>query len=125
MIKEQFEADLDLDFYLSRNRVYAFRSCKIDIDVDFERVGIYFGTIEKDGLRLSIEGSFIVGKVAKKNVLELKDSEAVKWLKGENLKVEKSDGYWIVKWGKYFLGCGKVSKGILKNYIPKDRRISD
>lgn len=106
---------------MSGNRIYAFKGC--DLRLDFERIGLYFGTLEKDGLRLSIEGSFIVGKLAKKNVLELKDDDAIRWLKGEDVEVDEVDGYWIVKWGRYFLGCGKVSKGILKNYVPKDRRI--
>ncbi len=104
-----------------KNRIYAFRQCNLELDK--KREGIYFGTLEKDGLRLSIEGSFLVGKYAKKNVLEVDESTAMKWLSGEDIAAEV-EGYWIVKWGEYFLGCGKGNGKVLRNYVPKDRRVT-
>lgn len=122
LIKNQFDADLDLEFYVTSKRVYAFKGC--DLGLKFARKGVHFGTLEKDGLRLSIEGSFIVGKIAKKNVLEVDDESAIKWLRGEDLEVSRGlQGYYIVKWREYFLGCGRASNGRLRNYVPKDRRI--
>ncbi|MCS7097532.1 MAG: hypothetical protein NZ922_00910 [Candidatus Methanomethyliaceae archaeon] len=122
-MKTQFYADVDLEFYITSRRVYAFKGCNLELN--FVRMGIHFGTLEEDGLRLSIEGSFIVGKVAKKNIIELSDEDAIKWLKGENLEVNKElKGYYIIKWMEYFLGCGKALNGKLINFVPKDRRIS-
>jgi NOL1/NOP2/fmu family ribosome biogenesis protein len=127
LIKEQFGVDLEeleLKFYIGgKGRVYAYRECEFD-DIAKHK-GIYFGTLERDGLRLSIEGSFIVGKLARKNVIELDDLLALKWLSGEDIETNVY-GYHIVKWkGKdYFLGCGKGNGRILRNFVPKDRRIN-
>ncbi len=120
-MKEQFDADLDLEFLIrGKKRVFAFKRCDAGIKKVFE--GIYFGKIEKDGLRLSIEGSFIVGKVAKKGIVELSEEEAMKWLKGEDL-IKEFKGYCILKWGEYFLGCGKGNGKKILNFVPKDRRL--
>lgn len=85
-------------------------------------MGIYFGKIERDGIRLSIEGSFIVGKVAKKGVIELAEEDAIRWMSGEDIEA-KVKGYCILKWGQYYLGCGKGNGKVVKNYVPKDRRL--
>lgn len=122
MLLKQFGAEIDLEFYMGgKNRIYALKDCKIEVG-EVHR-GIYFGTLEKDGLRLSIEGSFIVGKVAEKGVLEIDEEKAIRWLKGEDIECSVR-GYWIVKWGEYFLGCGKGNGKILRNYVPKDRRLT-
>ncbi len=120
-MRNQFGADVNLQFFISgKGRVYAYK--------DFEcplkgRTGIYFGKIEKDGLRLSIEGSFIVGKLAKKSVLEVDDEKAFRWMSGENIEASVK-GFCILKWGQYFLGCGKGDGKVVKNYVPKDRRVN-
>ena len=128
-LREQFgvsENDLDLEFVGKENgKVYAKRAdCKrVEIKMHRHYNGLYFGKLCKDGLRLSIEGSFIVGKFAKKNIIELDEEDAIKWMSGENLNIE-AEGYVILKWGPYFLGCGKGDGKSIKNYVPKDRRLS-
>lgn len=85
-------------------------------------IGLYIMKEEKDGIRLSIEGSQLIGSRAKKNVLVLDDYKG--WLMGKNVDVDtKLKGYVIVKCGDDFVGCGKVIDGKLLNYIPKSRRI--
>ncbi len=114
--------DLGLEFEeRGKKRIYAFKSCGIEVPT--YHYGLYFGTIEKEGIRLSIEGSFIVGRLAKKNVIEVDDETAKKWMSGEDLELPVK-GYIILKWRKFFLGCGKGNGKIVKNYVPKERRIS-
>lgn len=123
LLKEQFDAEIpvDLRFYMGgKNRIYAYKYC--DFSEMALREGIYFGSLERDGIRLSIEGSQIVGKYARKNVLEIDEESFRRWMLGEDLKVEV-EGYWIVKWGNYFAGCGKGNGRFLKNFVPKERRI--
>jgi len=124
MLKEQFGVDVEgVRFYVGgKGRVYAYKECEFDEIAKHK--GIYFGTLERDGLRLSIEGSFIVGKLARKNVIELDDESAVRWLAGEDVEVSVR-GYWILKWrGRdYFLGCGRGNGAVLRNFVPKDRRL--
>lgn len=123
-MREQFGVEIDdLKFYIGgKNRVYVFKKCDEDIDSIAKHKGIYFGTLEKDGLRLSIEGSFIVGRRAKSGVLELDDDRAKKWLSGEDIEADFV-GYCIIKWKNYFLGCGKGNGRVVRNFVPKDRRI--
>jgi len=126
-LEKQFGVDksdflnLNLEFEeRGKHRVYAFKKCQIEVPE--YHYGLYFGTLEKNGIRLSIEGSFIVGKLAKKNVIELDDEDARRWMRGEDLKLPVK-GYVILKWKNFFLGCGKGNGKIVKNYVPKERRI--
>ena len=129
LLKKQFGIDKE-DFYKlelefeerGKHRIYAYKKC--DINVEFYHYGVYFGTLEKDGLRLSIEGSDIIGRIAKKGVIEIDDERAIRWLKGEDIEANVK-GYAIVKWGNYFLGCGKGNGKILRNYVPKERRLKE
>lgn len=116
-----------LDFEIvdiGKGRLYALKKCK-DIDIkEYKHFrGLYFGRIYKDGLRLSIEGSFLIGRMAKHGVVDISREEAESWLRGENLK-RKEKGYVILKWRSYYLGCGKGNGEMIKNFVPKERRLS-
>ncbi|WP_048165909.1 methyltransferase RsmF C-terminal domain-like protein [Palaeococcus pacificus] len=102
-------------------KVYAYKNCSFDVKAHVEK-GIYFGRVEADGIRLTIEGAFLVGPNATKNVIEIDEEKALKWMSGEDIEAE-GEGWVILKWGEYFLGGGKAKNGIVKNYISKDRRI--
>lgn len=93
-------------------------------DFNINTAGLYIAKEEIDGVRLSIEGSQFLGPKAVKNVLILEDPGS--WLKGQNIEI-KTDlkGYVIVKYKNDFLGCGRVTKTKLQNFIPKARRISE
>jgi|GEM_PF-110774 NOL1/NOP2/fmu family ribosome biogenesis protein len=142
LLREQFGVE-KVDFELKemgKDRIYAFRCEEFEGEpdhLDFIHHGFYFGKLEKDGLRLSIEGSFLVGRLATKNVVEINREDVEKWMMGENLNLnsmnlnfksgreyrEISDGYVILKCGSYFLGCGKLRDGVIRNFIPKNRQI--
>ena len=95
-------------------------------DLNVENLGLYFARWDGDEVRLSIEGSQIVGKRATKNVLELTEDEAEKWLKGQNVEVGKrsvEDGFVILRFKDDFLGCGRYKDGRIVSFVPKWRRI--
>jgi NOL1/NOP2/fmu family ribosome biogenesis protein len=124
-LKKQFGVDrVDLKFKeMGKGRIYAYK-CDGDLKLKIVSQGIYFGTLERDGLRLSIEGSFIVGRVAKKNVIEISREDAEKWMRGESIETDFSGkGYVILKYRSYFLGCGKLVGKRIINFVPKKRRI--
>ena len=87
-----------------------------------QRLGLYIAKVEKDGIRLSIEGSHLFGPFARKKIIEL---DIIKWMLGEDIKtdVEYGQGFYIVKSGKYFLGSTKIKNSIAKNFVPKNRRL--
>ena len=106
----------------NHSKVYAYKPCQLKIG-DTGRRGIYFGRIESDGIRLTIEGSFLVGPKATKNFIELDDERARRYLAGESVEVEVPDGWVILKWRFYYLGSAKAKNGRLLNYVPKERRL--
>lgn len=88
-------------------------------------VGLYFGELFDGELRLSIEGSQIIGPLAAKNIVEITGDEMGSWLRGDDLQkiCEDCSGFVILKSKGDFLGCGRYSRGIIKNFVPKTRRI--
>lgn len=130
LIKDQWNADIDLDYAFLQDKEYKiFIINKEFAELDLTRLrinnmGLYFGQKMIDGIRLSIEGSQIIGPKAKKNVLELTEKQTKQWLKGEDIEVDTElDGYVILKSDKDFLGTGKVKQNKILNYIPKSRRL--
>ncbi|MBS7249183.1 MAG: hypothetical protein KIH08_01120 [Candidatus Freyarchaeota archaeon] len=111
---------------MGKRKIYAYTECT-NLNrqtVHIVHYGVYFGRFEKDGLRLSIEGSQLIGGKAKRNIVELDYENAVKWMRGEDIKVEtEARGYVILKWKNYYLGCGKIKEGTITNFVPKDRRV--
>lgn len=86
-------------------------------------IGIYFGEL-KNEIRLSIEGSQLIGEKAQKNIIELNEQEIKAWMKGEEIET-KQEGYLLVKHKNFFAGCGRAKEGKLINFVPKERRIHD
>lgn len=124
----------------SKDRIYLLSRDFAKVDDRLLRIdsaGLYFGEImENREIRLSIEGSQLIGPLSEKNVVELDDGETKLWLSGADLEKDvNAEGFVILKnrnreTGKYdFLGCGKykrdeAKKGKILNYVPKTRRIN-
>jgi len=106
------------------HKVYAWKPCSLEVKGP-DRQGVYFARVESDGIRLSIEGSFLVGPRATKNIIELDDERARSYLAGENVEIENRElhAWVIVKWRSYYLGSAKAKDGRLINYVPGDRRL--
>ena len=130
LLKEEFgfEEKLNYVFLLNnRDRIYIINKDMTRINLENLRIdsmGLYFGELKNKTLRLSIEGSQIIGRGAKKNLIELDEKEMHEWLKGENLhkKMEKS-AFVILKHKDDILGCGRYKEGKIFNYVPKERRL--
>lgn len=125
-IEEQFGCEPELDYvflknskdklYMVNKQVFDFDETKLRIDT----IGIYFGKLEKIGLRLSIEGSQMIGPSATRNVMDTD----IEWIKGKDQRTDQPDsGYVIMRCNNDYLGCGRVIKGELVNFFPKNRRV--
>ena len=95
----------------NKNRVFIINKDinKIDLSkLRINTIGIYFCEVDKVGIRLSIEGSQIVGPKATKNIVEISELQVKQWLKGEDLEIkENHSDFVIIKHKNYFLGTGK------------------
>jgi len=96
-------------------------------EMKVDSMGVYFATLARDGIRLSIEGSQMIGPIATKNVLEIDDETTRLWLKGNDLEPKEIpngiSGFILLKNKKDFLGCGKIKGQQVLSFVPKNRRI--
>ena len=126
-MREQWGFDGELDYAFlktEKGRIYIANRELFDIDLSklkVNSIGMYFGEM-KNGLRLSIEGSQLIGPKAKKNIAELDEKEAKEWLSGIDIGKEAPEGFVILKHGKDFLGTGRSKEGKILNFVPKTRR---
>ena len=130
-IKEQFgieELKLDYGFIQNKDKIYLISKdlAKINYkELRINDIGLYFCNLEKNGIRMTIEGSQLIGKNATKNVVEISDEELRYWFNGENLVRKDVSGFVLIKNKNDFLGCGYAKEGIIINYIPKERRAKE
>ena len=130
MIDEQFGIIHKFDFAFTKNskdKIYVINRDVEKISFDKLRIdsaGLYLGTIQPDGFRPSIEGSQILGKLAKKNVVEINLEQKHEGMKGNDIDMPGEDTRIVLlKWKKDFVGSGKIKNEILLNAIPKSRRL--
>ena len=131
LIEAQWGAKLKLDYAFlknPKNRIFIINKdiSKIDLEkLRINSIGIYFCEIDKIGIRLSIEGSQIVGPKASKNIAEINEEQTKQWFKGEDLEIKGNySGFVIIKHNNDFLGTGKYKNGKILNYVGKSRRIN-
>lgn len=128
---EQYNiSGLDLDYvFLEDNEGKLFLVNRDIGKIDTEKLrinslGLYFGKIEHNEVRLSIEGTQLIGRGAKKNVAKINKEQADSWLGGNDVEVDdKVEGFVILKYGEDFLGAGRYKEGLIINSVPKERRI--
>ena len=134
-IKEQWGAD----FSKLRETHALFRSPKDKIylahkdvaKVDWSRfriqsIGLYIADVKGGQLRLSIEGSQLIGPKATKNVVDIDKDELLLWLQGKDLeKAGDWSNFVIIRYNKDYCGSGKYKEGMILNFVPKTRRVKE
>ncbi len=128
--------DLDYAFLMNKDkRIYIISKDLARVPYDemkVDGIGIYFGELYNEKLRLSIEGAQIIGKHATKNIHNLDYDQMISWIKGNDIEFsDVGEDFVIVRYkelktGKYdILGCGKYNKstGKLMNYVSKSRKL--
>ena len=123
-----FKEKLDYVFLMNnKNRIYLINKDFSSVDTSklkINSLGLYFGETKDGNIRLSIEGSQIIGNNCSDNVLELDEKEARDWLKGIDIDKElENKGYALIKHKDDFLGCGKIVDKKILNFVPKNRRL--
>jgi NOL1/NOP2/fmu family ribosome biogenesis protein len=131
-LKEQFGFNEELNYvFLQNEKGKIFITTKNISEIEFEKlkintIGLYFAQLKEKKLRLSIDGSQLIGKDCKKNVLEIENKQLKEWLRGEEISIEGDykDGEFLIMNNKEdYFGCGKFIQGKLLNYVSKARRV--
>ena len=91
-----------------------------------DRTGLYIATLERGGLRFSVEGSQMLGPKCHKKILIIDDAQLESWVKGSDFHLNnkddvKEDGFHILKFNDDFVGCALIKEGIVRNYLTKTR----
>ena len=130
LLREQYGFDKrpDYVFLLSeKNRIYIINSeiRRLDFDrLNVNTIGLYFGEVHDNEIRLSIEGSQIVGPHADRNVIEVNAKDAREWMRGEDIHYDyPSKKFVIIRCGNDYMGCGRAKGNRILNHVPKTRRI--
>jgi len=129
-IKDQFNIkELKLDYTFLRNnkgRIFITNRNLAKIDtykLQINSIGLYFAN-DYNEIRLTIEATQLIGKLAKKNILNISDSELITWFSGQSITTTKKfSGFVIIKHNEDFLGSGKYLDGKILNYVNKERWI--
>jgi NOL1/NOP2/fmu family ribosome biogenesis protein len=131
MIEEQYGRVPDLfenlAFIRGKERIYVINRDIEKVDMTKLRVnsmGLYIAEIKNEQLRLSIEGSQLIGPGATKNVCELNKEQLRKWFTGQDIGVDgQYEGFVILKYENDYIGSGKFKEGLILNFVPKTRRL--
>jgi len=97
----------------------------LDRELRVEAAGIYFLNVNENELRLSLDTLHLLKEQITKNIILVNDSQASEWFKGHDVSIDKEiqKGFVVLKYKDSFIGCGKSLGNIIKNYMPKERRI--
>lgn len=126
-LKEQFGATKQLDalfFENSQDKIFMLSKDFASIDPQGLRInnsGMYFAKKEREGLRLSMEGAQLLD--IHKPIIPINKAQAELWMKGDDVPLLGNQGFVILKEGKDVLGCGMLKNDVLRNMVPKERRL--
>ena len=127
-LDEQFGVKEELPYAMFENNqetIFLMSNQYVNLEtsnININNMGLYFAQRERDGLRLSVEGSQIIK--ATKNVIDINKKQAGLWMKGEDIPYEGHAGFVILRLNKDILGCGMHKTNVIRNMIPKSRRLN-
>ena len=107
--------------YNNENNYYLSLIPLIDIEYGLLRYGIYLGELKKDRFEPS-HNLYRSNNLSFKYEYSLNDEEYYKFIRGDELSIDKEDNYYQVTYKGLSLGFGKCAKGKLKNKYPKGLR---
>ena len=132
-IEEYYSINIDKSiikkyrFFINKDKIYMFNKNFPDfLDEKYiKKYGLYVIKIEKNNIyRFSIEGAQIFGINSSKNIKIKKENLFYK--SNENIKFEKNyeNGFYIARDGNDILCSVYIKNNILKDFIPKERKIN-
>ncbi|BBL45683.1 hypothetical protein MJ1_0530 [Nanobdella aerobiophila] len=110
-------------FFMTKDKIYMFNKNYPDfLDQKYlSRYGLYIIKIEKNNIRFSIEGAQLFG-IDSKRLINVDKNMIFK--KEYDIKIDKEDGFYIAKDGNDILCSIYIKDRELRDFIPKERKIS-
>ncbi|OGU74713.1 MAG: hypothetical protein A2V93_05010 [Ignavibacteria bacterium RBG_16_34_14] len=94
----------------------------------FERIGLKFGTIDKNGeIVLNTQAAQILGGEIKNSVIEFQSQAELKtYMGGGIIKTDSyKEGQYVIKYDDYILGTAVVTKAGIKSRFPRSKRTQE
>ncbi len=108
----------------SKSRIRACSRKLLELDLgnlNPQVYGVYFCSIEKQGVRLSMDAAQLFSCSRK---LRVSWRQAEAWVRGEDIEVSGGGhGFIVLETDSYILGVGLLSGRRVRNYMPKSRRL--
>ena len=100
---------------------------KLDRELRVENIGLYLGKLQHGELRLTLDVLQILQPQITKNILKINKQQAQSWLQGKDITLDSEipREFFVLNYNDNLIGCGKSVGNIIKNYMPKERRIKD
>jgi NOL1/NOP2/fmu family ribosome biogenesis protein len=101
---------------------------QLGLNARIETIGLYAFREEKEGYRISHDSVALFKNLVKKNIVEVNDELAEKWLQGKDIESKEFVGmntFVLIKNKDDLIGCGivKHGEGRIINFVPKERRM--
>ena len=120
------EAFEGLEFTYTQKAVWV-STPEAALDFGFiQRRGIRLLRVYKGRFRITTAGAMLFGRWIKKNKVEVPEELALKFMAGEDIKVEAEGlepGQVVVFWEGFAVGTGLYKDGVIKNQVPMGRRL--
>ena len=132
-VSDYFEIDFDVlsnyKYILKGNDIsFVIKSWNDENAGMFERIGLKFGTIDKNGeIVLNTQAAQIFNKEIKKNVIELQSRNELKtYMEGGIIKTgSHKEGQYVIKFDDYVLGTAVVTQAGIKSRFPRSKRTQE
>ena len=119
-LKENYGIELEGLFSVTKKgKVWFYKE---EIGINAQRRGIYLGEFKPDGIRLNVYTASWLGRMAKKNIINISKEEFCKLLNGERVPYKTEPGYYVIKLGNDFVGSVRATGKELIPFFPKEFR---
>lgn len=97
---------------------------KLNQFLRIDNLGLYLCNKEK-GIRLSMDALHLFKEQINQKIIDLNQEQAKKFLSGKEIEIDVSlpQDFYVLRFGKDFIGMGFVSGRNVLNFIPRGRRV--
>lgn len=132
-LADYFEIDFEIfshyKFILKSNDIYFIDEYWNDNNTGiFERIGLKFGTIDKNGkIVLNTQAAQLLGNEIKNSVLQFESKADLKiYLEGGIIKTGAyKEGQYVIKYDDYILGTAVMTQAGIKSRFPRSKRTQE